>query len=504
MKLISNIFKYVLILLAIAFMVTLSAFAVMMIGKVSIFGYTYVKYEKLYEIYDVPAETTIQNINIVTSNVAVEISVDSSLEKPRTNMSGYVHGIFKDNIKTVDCEEIIEGNTLSLRTIEPSGLTFQNDSILRVYLPATLTGANINIQCGTNKISFEEEDYITFNNLSIKTSNDIKQLKIPDNISVTNHLSLTSKAGRFYVDSYIHNDLTIDSTFSTFIFSKNIGNESSNVSITGKNPSIEFGSETNPVDVSGNLGITCTDGGLVRIFGDIGGDVSLDSRILEFRANNVTEKITAMHGVASLYINGELGSENNQASTIHSGDGYVYINKSSASLLTVTSTKNDIKINELCGGADFTNDYGSVIVTCSDNMLTGSTINAVTKNGKVDLKNVVCPVSVVSTKGSVYAEFANVTGTNTIETNSSISVKVKDTKTDGSSMQYKFVTSTKSGNVDVQLGGEVEYNNWNGEDVIVADGIKTKTSFVNNASESTTNTLQLKTVSGKITAQILN
>lgn len=503
MKLIRNICKYVLILFAICAMVVLSAFAVMMIGKVSIFGYTYLNIEKAYDIYDVQNASSDLDILVQTKNVAVEYMIDDTLTAPRVNLVSRLQGVFKDDVREVSYTKNYENGVLSVVTTEPSGLAFQSDSRIIISVPDTFNVENLTITTQTNKVKFDDQDSFSVGNLTINTTKDISGISVGDNIIVTDKFVVDTMAGRFNIDANIQGNIEIDSTIGTFIFSKDVGATNKYVQVRGETPSVEFGTfGTNPVDIKGELDIQCTSGGLVKVSGDIYGVVGLNSENIEFRANNILTKITASYGVASVKIEGELGSSTLAESTIVSGDGSVYINKVKSNNIYVSSTKNDVTIDELFGSANITNDYGSIKIKCANNMYSTTNIVAVTKNGKIDIKNISKTVTLTSTKGTINAEFVNVVGENSILTNAGVNIKVKDVTPNGSSMQYKFVATTKSGGVDVQLGGNAEFNNWDGIEAV--DGYKSKTVYVNSASESVTNSISVTTVSGKITASILN
>ena len=93
-----------------------------------------------------------------------------------------------------------------------------------------------------------------------------------------------------------------------------------------------------------------------------------------------------------------------------------------------------------------------------------------------------------SEKGTIDAEFLNISGTNEIETKKSVNVKIKD------NCIFNLTTASISGGVNVSLGG-VNYNNWDGCEI---DGnYKTKLSYVNSSSSSSNN-LVVKTDDGNI------
>lgn len=504
MKLIKKIIGSIFILLGICVMVVLCGFAVMMIGKVSIFGYTFVNIEKISEKTDLVAGSPVNEITIVTDGVQINIDY-RHVQQISYQLNAKMQGIVKDNVKeiTVDAQE--NGSTFTLKTTEPKGLPFYNKSILTVIVPNDASVKVVNIETSASDFNFitPENDVAQLETLNLNTKTKNISYTLPENLKLTN-LAMKSVTGRVYVNSPISGNLNIDSDYGTFIFKKGLkltstaeiknqlakGNK---ITIKGRSPFVEFGdmSEKNSdYDLYSDLSVTCQEegnGGLVKVSGTLYGTTYFHSPNLEFRANNVEGNFGVQGGVSKIIINGNLNKMSKElnggvaTSLIDCGNGSVYINNCYADI-KITAKQNNVTIDNAYENVEVQSATGATKVHFADGAEKKLTIKN-SSNGSVEATNIQ-GTSNVETNGTVKLEFVKVAGENKVSTSSTIDVKIKD------NLQYMFTTKSSSGNVKVNLGGDVEYSN-----------LKVFTHGVN--CESSSNSLTLISNGGSISANLL-
>ena len=251
MKLIKKIIGSIFILLGICVMVVLCGFAVMMIGKVSIFGYTFVNIEKNSEAISLAKESPVNEITIVTDGTQINIDY-RKVSQISYQLNAKMQGIVKDDVKeiTVDAQE--NGSTFTLKTTEPKGLPFYNKSILTVIVQNDARVKVVNIETSASDFNFitPDNDVAHLETLNLNTKTKNISYTLPENLKLTN-LAMKSVTGRVYVNSPISGNLNIDSDYGTFIFKKGLkltstaeiknqlakGNK---ITIKGKSPFVEF------------------------------------------------------------------------------------------------------------------------------------------------------------------------------------------------------------------------------------------------------------------------
>lgn len=513
MKLIKKIIGSIFILLGICVMVVLCGFAVMMIGKVSIFGYTFVNIEKNSEAISLAKESPVNEITIVTDGTQINIDY-RKVSQISYQLNAKMQGIFKDDVKeiTVDAQE--NGSTFTLKTTEPQGLPFYNKSILTVIVPNDARVKVVNIETSASDFNFitPDNDVAQLETLNLNTKTKNISYTLPENLKLTN-LAMKSVTGRVYVNSPISGNLNIDSDYGTFIFKKGLkltstaeiknqlakGNK---ITIKGRSPFVEFGdmSEKNSdYDLYSDLSVTCQEegnGGLVKVSGTLYGTTYFHSPNLEFRANNVEGNFGVQGGVSKIIINGNLNKMSKEltgsvaTSLIDCGNGSVYINNCYADI-KITAKQNNVTIDNAYENVEVQSATGATKVHFADGAEKKLTIKN-SSNGSVEATNIQGTLN-VETNGTVKLEFVKVVGENKVSTSSTIDVQIKD------NLQYMFTTKSSSGNVKVNLGGDVEYSNCDG--ATEEGNLKVITHGVN--CESSSNSLTLISNGGSISANLL-
>lgn len=491
MKLIRNIFKSIFILIGIALLAVFACFAVMMIGKVSIFGYTFVNYDP-EPIVQMQNDTNITEVVLNTNNVAVEIikTDDSNIQY---KLNPKIQGVFKlDTIKNAEqpiaFEEQVADGVLTINTLSPYGLYFMNTSKLQIWLPSTISIQNLTVKSGTTDVNFGGN--LNLKNLTVELTSNLNSFELSEDLTVSENLNIKTNSGRFYVYSQINGDINIDSNMGTFLFYKHVGQGSSVVNIAGGSPAVEFGEfaknqqdQSGVVNINGDVVVECQTGGLVKISGQVSGNVSLLSPNVELHAQKIVGTFVSSDGFSSAYIGSLAGSSN-----INKKDGYLNIQEVTASSLTITGSKNDVDIANLKSFvAVITNEYGAINVqNCNDTKLT-----AQTTNGAINIKGIKNSLNATTMHGSIYAEFETVAGINNLVGERNITAKVADNNL------FALTTTAKSDNVTVDLGA----TNYVGFADIEANesGYKTKTEQVNGPSS---NSLNIQTDNGAILVEL--
>ena len=244
MKLVKNMLKTLLITIGIAIMVVLVGFAIMMFFHVSLFGYTFVNHEDVTE--KVFAESEVNTLN------KIEIDTDKAniiVAYTETNSMGMIvkkfqdfQGVFKDNLKeikyvspsfdeeaeqsipTEDFDITISGGTLKIKTIEPKGLYFKNDSKITVYLPKNKVLDDLVIESASKVINIGNDKAFTVKNLEITANKPFfpTTVQISDKLVVTGDLYVKTNYGRIAINSTLQGNVTIDSLGGSITFNTNI------------------------------------------------------------------------------------------------------------------------------------------------------------------------------------------------------------------------------------------------------------------------------------------
>ena len=515
MKLIKKIIGSIFILLGICVMVVLCGFAVMMIGKVSIFGYTFVNIEKNSEAISLAKESPVNEITIVTDGTQINIDY-RKVSQISYQLNAKMQGIVKDDVKeiTVDAQE--NGSTFTLKTTEPKGLPFYNKSILTVIVPNDARVKVISVETSASDFRFitpeEEGAYAQLETLSINTKTKNISYDLPSNLHLAN-LSMKSVTGRVYVYSPISGNLNIDSDYGTFIFKngyklnsvteiKNQIAKRNKITIKGRSPFVEFGDmsdKKSAYDLYSDLSVTCQEegnGGLVKVSGTLYGTTYFHSPNLEFRANNVEGEFGVQGGVSKIVINGNLNKMSEEltdsvaTSSIDCGNGSLYINNCYAEV-KIIANQNNVTIDNAYENVEVKSATGSTKVHFADGVQKELIVKN-SSNGSVEATNIQGKTN-IETAGFVKLEFVKVVGENKVTTSSKIDVQIKD------NLQYMFTTKSSSGNVNVSLGGDVEYNNCDG--AATEGNLKIITHGVN--CESSSNSLTLISNGGSISASLL-
>lgn len=489
MELIKKIFSSILILVGIAAMVVAVFAAVMMIGKVSIFGVSYVNAITNKEITIktsgadkmIDENGTVAKIVIKTNRVTPQIEYFDKLEsknlsvKLSSNLQGFAKGDVKSvSLKTYAPTEVFDGSTkvLTIETIEPEGLFFTNNSVLKVCLPRKMSLSDVEIEVGgaksivingnavkenidelnpngvkeivqmhlnTLKITQKEANYngLTIGNIAKwRITNSNGQITGHDekiNLTVKN-LEIKTVAGRVNVGCPIANDLTIESDSGTFIFNTYLDAPEDGIYknsiggsaiIKGGSPSIEFGTIENSIidkakkqqaysitkqfSIAGLLSVQCN--ALVQVSGEVGDSVSLNKNGATLRANVIKGDLYAESGCGGIVIIDNVG-------------GLILIGTST----DVDVTVNDVFINEIHGYATIKSNNKPVVI----NKLVGATCSIESNRGDIRVKSIdsTSTVNLLAKNASIYANFtgSNISGENNLKAtgNGNINVKFLD------------------------------------------------------------------------------
>lgn len=497
MTLIKKIFNTILILIGIAIMIILFGFAVMMIGHVSIFGYTYVSlnHKTETETFNV---SELKAIYVDTTNIDVKLlhSNDSTLTYGAFSVRVDMQGIVKDDVKEVSVTKNDDLSiTLSLKTTAPEGLLFKNNTVLEIVLPQDKSVDEIKIVTNKN-IDFGSNDF-TVKKLDITASKKFlnSAVSLGSNITVSEELKLNTNYGRIIVDSTINGNLKIDSLAGSVLINKNVGGD---VDVTGLNPMVEIGqipgywrnkkefstedfNKLTPVNVSGNISIhEIEGGGNIKVSGSVTNVSISESSFVEFWGINVS-RMTCSDGTNNLRIFKKLGDSSSITSTLNIGEGSLFINNCTNSV-NVMAQKGDIYIADAHSNVNIDSKNGSSTVHFNESV-TGKSVTITNENHNIEVTNINGVANLTAKKGSVKATFLKVVGNNNIYAQRYIDVKVKDGTT------FKLITKAKAGSIAVDMP-PVVYNNWDGAEN--QDGWKVKTNVINDNGSLTTDILTLQ------------
>ena len=488
MELIKKLFKSIFILIGIACMVVVVLLAIMMIGKVSIFGFSFINLATGGNAIKIDIDTTsadkyidnngtLQSIIIKTDRVVPQIeyygteSTDGSESTGiHIELSYNLQGIAKGDIKTIsfvskEPSEVFDKSTktLSLETIEPTGVFFRNDCKVKVLLPMEMELKNVELQVGNAKSVILNSNAVK----KVGDNKDIKQFNL-DSLKITQtaanyagltigkiakwtkknsngtivatgenitlkvgDLELNTVAGRVNVCCNVSGDLKINSKSGTFIFDKQTNSDGSvtysngiggSVVIEGDVPSVELGTVSNNVidlakqnkayeikkqfNVAGQILVDCN--ALVQVSGVVSGDVGLNKNGATLRANTINGYLSATSGCGGIIVVGEvngnilIGTDTDVNVTVN--DVFIGTAKST---VTIKSNNKPVVINKLVGAnCQIESNRGNITVGSIDE---NSTVNLLSKDA------------------SVWANFAgaSIKGENNIQTTGSGNVNVK-------------------------------------------------------------------------------
>ena len=517
MKLIKNMFKTLLILIGILAMVALFGFAIMMIFHVSLFGYTYVKYDNDAQIEFAKEQVdTLTTIDLTTTraNVVIAYTSQSTAKSMLVSNLQNFQGIFKDTVKRVgytdpNSEEKkpgyklkIENGVLKIETIEPDGLYLVNDNKIKIYLPQNKLLTDLKINSGAKVIDIGENKNFTVQNLTILANKSIlpNNVTISDKLTVQGDLTLKTNLGKITINSTINGNVNINSNAGSITFNTNVAG---NVNVSGKSPAVEFGhlpmdlkfnndfdiSDVKQYNILGNLVIdNCSGAGNVKVSGTVNGYVYIYNPDIEFWARNVNNSITCQGGANNIRVFGKLDGI---TSTINCGNGYLYLNNT-YSVVNAESTMNSVEIKNARNDVTINNTRGDIVVQFADGVT--KKLVATTQTGSIKATNLRGEAKLTANGGNVTASFENVTG------NSEIKAKYRANVTIADNITYNFTARAKTATVNVQLGSVI-YKNWNDAENI--DGWKTKTNVINYNGSSPSNSLTVSvTDNGSITAKM--
>ena len=519
-----KLFKILFILLGIGFMGVVIVFALMMFAHISVAGYTWINILQdkgnLYAEVDANqitgSEVKSHNINVVIKYV--ETSLNDTIQ---INTQVKMQGIVKDTVKKVKYVEAphIEDGILKIETVEPEGLFFVNNSHIEVVLPRTAGGQpftmenkSITVNSGAKLISIGE---MTVYDLNVTASKKFLNaaVSIDKDVTVNHELRLNTNYGRIIVNCTINGDLYVDSLAGSILVNKSIGGD---LTVTGVNPLVEVGqlpgswrnkkeftdddfAKIKKVDVMGQVTIKdITGGGNVKVSGTVYQDVMVNAKAVEFWANNINHGLNCNSGANNLRLYGRLGSNGeNRNSTILTGDGSLFINKSYNSL-DITADKGDVYVADA---------YNNVIINTTNSSATvhfnkavsGKTVDITTERHNIEVTNINGVANLTAKDGKIKADFRLVSGTNNLTAKRDINVTVKDGST------FNLLVSATGGDVEVDmLTPELVFKGW-GNAEKDAQGYYSRGGIVNDNGGAVSNYLNVKMTDwGKITANLYN
>ena len=543
--LLKKIFNTILILIGILLMVVLAGFAIMMFGHVSLFGYTWLSLSQTEsQLQFTFSPNNLQTIDIETKNldIIIEYFDDASTTGGVVEIITNMQGIVKDDVKEVSyCEETVDedGNkqytvinkdsivvdsdgVLKIRTLEPTGFFFKNNSRVRIYLPqkksnnTSFSLQNLKISTASNIINVGNNKKFLINNLEVTASKKFlnTSVSIGEKVIINDNLTLNTNYGRINVNAEIKGNLKVNSLAGSILVNSNVGGD---LDITGENPLVEIGSmpgswrnrkdsykdmtkeimdNKKAKGVFGDVIIHDIEkGGNVKISGVVGGDTYINAPDVEFWAGFVLKGLYCDEGSNNIRIFGSVGvniteleptygaaltifGATNEVKycSLNVGDGSLFINNS-YHVLSITSNKGDVYINRVQNGSEI-NSTNSGVTVCESH----GYLMVHCDNHNISASNIYGTVNLTAMRGKVAATFVNVSGESTIIAQRNIDVSVKDGNA------FNLTTKAKAGAVDVKML-PVEYDSWDG--VEKQDGWYVRTDAINGGSASNTLFLQM-------------
>ena len=492
MKLIKKLFNSLMILLGIVVLIGMLFFAILVVSKASIFGIVYVQDRGTQDAtIDVGSDADdmiasgdqIEAVNIETglTNVVFRFSNDSSAETGHIrvtlqhNVKGFVKAKSASDVqkisiagtkasKTIAPESIFDKSTKTLTIVveEPSGFFISKNSTLTIIIPNDLTVKDMSLKVGDGNVaindnfgtSSDRKTQMNLDTLSIeKTANAKSDTKIGSLVKIeatkekvqvvpsitTKNLTIKNVSGRTYINARVTNDVQLESDSGTFVFrqSKDFLDSLQNVTISGRNPSVELGtisSETRNaiidgkkasefefagIDIAQDLIVNCN--ALVQVAGKIFGNVALMSKSAELYCIDIGGNLTASSGCGEIFVAGKIdgassiGTDSENNLTVKS----VFVSQVNNNL-TIDNAEQSVQINNITSGLTTIKSKADITIKSVD-------------GGRVDLE---------STKGNISVCFDNILGENKISTKNSknIDFVAKDT--------LKFDLTAKAKNAD--------------------------------------------------------
>ncbi len=522
--LLKKLFQTILILVGIVIMLAMLAFAIMMIGGVSLFGYSYISLnyktnpQTVDNTFDV---TNISKIDVDTSNMNIRII------KPDLNPSGNtgyfafivdMQGIVKSDVKNVSFKDSVKpeivGDTLVIKTVAPDGLFFKNNTVLEINLPQDKVVDEIKINTNSKELSFGDSEFeVKKLDVTVGKSLIAHPVTLSSKLKITEELKINANYGRVNVDSTLEGDVIVDSSAGSIIINKDI---SGDLIVKGDNPLVSVGtipgnwrnrrdltaSDLNslkPVNVGGDLFIdNLESGGNIKISGSVKNVTISQSSIIEFWANKISGVVSCNDGSNNIRVFGSLGAENTAGiSTINTGNGSLFVNNPRCKL-DIYAQKGDVFVESAYNDVKINSTNGSSVVHFNPDAPETCILNVTNENWNIEATNIKGKSYINAKNGSVIAKFLKVAAqTSEIYASKNIDVEVKDGST------FKLITSSQlnSGSVSVNMPPKI-FTNWDG--ALTEGGWRNKTTLINTNNDSIENVLLLRiTGNDKITAKLV-
>lgn len=533
MELIKNIFKYLIILLFLAFLVCGIFIGIMFFfPSTQIFGFKYVANHTDNGIsLNESVLSGVTKINIDTDNYDIIIKPNSTKGISSNNSlwiaihndyTGFANvnnnGLMIENCNTkelitasslaggmLDPNLIRVGNTseFSLKIAEPSGVVSYGNSYVIVGVPENVTGVEFVVNTNKGEISFAKNEdnpskmvstsNITLNVNSARGSFNLDNANMQDgsNLNIKNYL------GRVTINSEKIGNVNIDSNSGNFTF-KNIGYEGftgGNLTVTGNNPyvsvdtiygSCSFQTTTGFLkckELKGDAVKIKTSNGIVRIDKALKG-IDVESESGEITIGQVGDS-TSLAGTANV-------TTNSGAITLGSEDAGVYIHTQ------ITSKSGRVIVKNLYhNNSEISTTKGSVKVDfAKDEKL--KNLKVETESGAIELNNVYGDITAKTGKSSkIKAQFISLSNASNFTTDAGEVELILPSPTDVSNKQYNLDLKSKN-NKDNKLNitiGDYSISKFEGEKNEEGYYSLLKT-FPED--KVTTNTIKVTTKSGKI------
>lgn len=475
MELLKKLFKSVMILIGIFAMFIVVIIAIMMLGKVSIFGFSFINETDKIDINIatvgpdkmIDNDGTINTIKIKTNRAiaGVEYYDDETSTGITIRLQYTLQGIAKGEVKTVsfaksEPAEVFNSYTkvIDVMSIEPEGVFFANNCTLTVYLPYNMGLNDIEIETGKAKgVHINENCLKKVDDLKTVKQLNLDHLKINQtganfsglNIGkieywekpntmikvekpnlIVNSLEVSTIAGRVNINCPINDNVMLRSEFGTFVFKKlksrindtvYANSVGGNVIIEGNIPAVEFGTISNEIVKKAKNGEDF----------EVNDQFNINGQLL-INANATVQ--------VSGYINGAVGLNKNGASlranilknylTATSGCGGINIvGYVDGEIAVGTDTNVDVTVNDIF----INNCKSSVIIKANNkpvliNKLSGSNCDIETNRGMITVKSIdnASTVNLTAKDGSIHANFTGntITGENNIKATGSGNVNV--------------------------------------------------------------------------------
>lgn len=488
MELIKKLFKSIFILIGIACMVVAVLLAIMMIGKVSIFGFSFINLATGGNAIKIDIDTTsadkyidnngtLQSIIIKTDRVVPQIeyygteSTDGSESTGiHIELSYNLQGIAKGDIKTIsfvskEPSEVFDKSTkiLSLETIEPTGVFFRNDCKVKVLLPMEMKLKNVELQVGNAKSVILNSNAIK----KVGDNKDIKQFNL-DSLKITQtaanyagltigkiakwtkknsngtivatgenitlkvgDLELNTVAGRVNVCCNVSGDLKINSKSGTFIFDKQTNSDGSVTYSNGIGGSVVIEGDVPSVEL-GTVSNDVIDLAKQNKAYEIKKEFNVAGQIL-VDCNALVQVSGVVSGDVGLNKNGatlRANTINGYLSATSGCGGIIVVGEVKGNILIGTDTDVNVTVNDV-----FIGTAKSAVTIKSNNKpvvinkLVGANCQIESNRGNITVGSIDenSTVNLLSKDASVWANFAgaSIKGENNIQATGSGNVNVK-------------------------------------------------------------------------------